>query len=578
MSQDTRKDPRAQSGNLVVRYKSATVDEFIENHSHDVSRGGLFVKTNAPQPPGTLLKFEIRLASDQAVIAGVGRVVWKRDGTAALSPEKPAGMGVKFIKIDDASRKVIEALVAQNANAGAEYLSESHQVVASKSTSTPPGPTAGRDAALQTRATPLSISAAATSAPPPAVEPKRVTFAARKATVIGMPGASEPPQQTASMPPVANVAELPVERVPSFDSVTKAIAAPNSATGATLTELSAARPTNPNAGGGISFAVPSRVSEEDPRARPEPTMMRQAADVLADALHGAGGSFDEIGHDPIFDQPLASGGNSIFDEPPQRPAAGVPVSAAPAFVVKNLPGQETPKFVETTPMGVIHDLAETAKPAAVTTNADRLAKTGGVGVKIPDSPRVSAQASDLVAASIPPAVAAKKSNAGVVVAVLAVLGLGAAGGGYAWKTGLLNFNTVAPAGTGAAMPTASASAVPVVATETPSAVLDASAGIVAVPSTLPTAIVDAASAVSANASAIPTVTATAVPKTGLMAPWPKAVVTTAPPPPSAAPIAVTVEKPLPATTAAPAPAPTAAPVPAQPAPAQQPVNHDMDLK
>ncbi|MBX3219818.1 MAG: TIGR02266 family protein [Labilithrix sp.] len=107
MSQDTRKDKRAKVVSLNVRYKSATVDEFIENHSHDVSKGGIFVKTPTPFPPGTLLKFEIRLAGDKSVISGVGRVVWKREPTQA-GAEKPAGMGVKFIKIDDASRAIID--------------------------------------------------------------------------------------------------------------------------------------------------------------------------------------------------------------------------------------------------------------------------------------------------------------------------------------------------------------------------------------------------------------------------------------------------------------------------------------
>ena len=46
---------------MTVRYKSATVDEFIENHSHHISRGGIFIKTRAPFPAGTLLKFEVRI-------------------------------------------------------------------------------------------------------------------------------------------------------------------------------------------------------------------------------------------------------------------------------------------------------------------------------------------------------------------------------------------------------------------------------------------------------------------------------------------------------------------------------------
>jgi uncharacterized protein (TIGR02266 family) len=110
MTQDTRKDRRVKIVSLNVRYKSATVDEFIENHAYDVSRGGIYIKTANPFPAGTLLKFEIRLASDQAVIAGVGRVVWKRDSTQSTG-ERPGGMGVKFIKIDAPSTAVIDKLV-----------------------------------------------------------------------------------------------------------------------------------------------------------------------------------------------------------------------------------------------------------------------------------------------------------------------------------------------------------------------------------------------------------------------------------------------------------------------------------
>ncbi|HEY4122492.1 MAG TPA: TIGR02266 family protein, partial [Byssovorax sp.] len=95
---------------MTVRYKSATVDEFIEHHSHDVSRGGIFIKTPSPFPPGTLLKFEIRIQDEQSVLAGVGRVVWKRE-SAEAGTETPAGMGVKFIKIDDKSKSLIARLV-----------------------------------------------------------------------------------------------------------------------------------------------------------------------------------------------------------------------------------------------------------------------------------------------------------------------------------------------------------------------------------------------------------------------------------------------------------------------------------
>src|SRR6202042_84768 len=129
MTQDTRKDRRVKIVSLNVRYKSATVDEFIENHAHDVSRGGIYIKTANPFPPGTLLKFEIRLASDQAVIAGVGRVVWKRDAGTS-NGERPAGMGVKFIKIDEPSKTVIDRLVNTKADAGKAFESEAEMPAA----------------------------------------------------------------------------------------------------------------------------------------------------------------------------------------------------------------------------------------------------------------------------------------------------------------------------------------------------------------------------------------------------------------------------------------------------------------
>ena len=112
MGENTRRDRRTKVLSMTVRYRSATLGEFIEHHSYDVSRGGMFIKTPSPFPPGTLLKFEVKIAEEQRVMQGVGRVVWKRDERAPES-EEPAGMGIKFIKIDEASRTVIDKLVEE---------------------------------------------------------------------------------------------------------------------------------------------------------------------------------------------------------------------------------------------------------------------------------------------------------------------------------------------------------------------------------------------------------------------------------------------------------------------------------
>ncbi len=114
---DTRKDRRAPMS-LKVRFKSATLDEFVEHYSHDISRGGLFIKSKKPMSIGTLLKFELQLEDQSRVIRGVGRVVWSRDAEQVGNlAGVAAGMGIKFIKMDAESRGFVQRIVDQRDNA-----------------------------------------------------------------------------------------------------------------------------------------------------------------------------------------------------------------------------------------------------------------------------------------------------------------------------------------------------------------------------------------------------------------------------------------------------------------------------
>jgi uncharacterized protein (TIGR02266 family) len=119
---DTRKDKRAPVS-LKVRFKSATVDEFIEQYAHDISRGGVFIKSKQPMPVGTLLKFEVQLKDESPLIHGVGRVVWKREAGAGATDEAPAGMGIKFIRMDPECRTVVDRIVNQRGGEAGQYES-----------------------------------------------------------------------------------------------------------------------------------------------------------------------------------------------------------------------------------------------------------------------------------------------------------------------------------------------------------------------------------------------------------------------------------------------------------------------
>src|SRR4051812_29543937 len=285
MAQETRKDPRAKVLTVTVRYKSATLDEFIEHHSHDVSRGGMFIKTVSPFPPGTLLKIEVRIAGDQRVMQGVGRVVWKRE-SGEQHDGAPAGMGVKFIKIDDASRGVIDQLVAKSGGAVSAFDKGSNEAGASA---------------------------------PPAAEPTAAPKV-RKATMIGLGGM-----------PDATKSESPKDE-----------------------------PTAPG------FFPQSDDSVQQP-APEDRTVMKQAAELLQDALREAGGSLDEVG---TAGTPGAAGASShppppVYEAPrPGKPSdrAAASASAPPVEAKSSDKPADSKRSEKTAPPASVKPAKPAPKP------------------------------------------------------------------------------------------------------------------------------------------------------------------------------------------------------------------------
>lgn len=109
---------------LVARYRSPTTFEYANESCSDVSVGGMFINSAAPAATGTLLKLECDTDTGNAEskIRGVARVVWLR---REPSEHGPAGMGVKFVKLEAGSRELIEEIVARLAEAGVQARSVS---------------------------------------------------------------------------------------------------------------------------------------------------------------------------------------------------------------------------------------------------------------------------------------------------------------------------------------------------------------------------------------------------------------------------------------------------------------------
>ena len=112
-------DPNTRQGKrtpvtLKIKFKSETIEQFIERYAVDVSQGGIFIRTKEPLAVGTQMRFEFQLRDASPLIAGEGTVVWTREN----DPSRPAiapGMGVRFDRLAEGSQGVLERILSEKA-------------------------------------------------------------------------------------------------------------------------------------------------------------------------------------------------------------------------------------------------------------------------------------------------------------------------------------------------------------------------------------------------------------------------------------------------------------------------------
>lgn len=88
-----------------VRFRFANLEDFEVRQSADLSLGGMFLKGHNPPPAGTRVDFEFVLTDATELIRGTGEVVWSREEDEG--PDKPSGMGIRFLKLSPGSRAII---------------------------------------------------------------------------------------------------------------------------------------------------------------------------------------------------------------------------------------------------------------------------------------------------------------------------------------------------------------------------------------------------------------------------------------------------------------------------------------
>jgi uncharacterized protein (TIGR02266 family) len=100
--------------NLRIKFRSETIEQFVERYAIDVSRGGIFIRTREPLAVGTQLKFDFQLQDTTPLMAGEGTVVWIREHDPTRAGVTP-GMGVRFDRLTPASQPVLDRILTDKA-------------------------------------------------------------------------------------------------------------------------------------------------------------------------------------------------------------------------------------------------------------------------------------------------------------------------------------------------------------------------------------------------------------------------------------------------------------------------------
>jgi len=102
---DSRRVPLATK----VQFKFDRFSGFLSEYSANISPTGMYIVASNPEPPGRVLDLEFRLGDGFEIIQGKGEVVWSR--SLADGPNRPPGMGIRFVELSEGSKDLIYRIV-----------------------------------------------------------------------------------------------------------------------------------------------------------------------------------------------------------------------------------------------------------------------------------------------------------------------------------------------------------------------------------------------------------------------------------------------------------------------------------
>ncbi len=345
-------EPSSPEGNAItlrIKFKSASLDEFVARYGADVSAGGIFIRTKQPLAVGTTLHFDFTLGDGSPLVAGMGTVVWVREADASRVGSVP-GMGVRFDQLTPEGQQTHQQILVVKAKRQERTGGAPGPLSPGPRLSTPPAP-ALRVATPAPPAAPVAPAAAAPVAPAAKLDDFSDDFGNGGKTEI----ADRPPSfyfeaqdgKAAGASAAKPAAGSAVPSEPLDDAVTNSQQIPDSGSGAPSQSVDLAEFS-----GGVSVPVEllsdSKANEVDGSSSASITDLPLAIDALAAPASAAAGSV-----------PLAGGKESSWLDDALKATSDD--SAVPE-VALNEPTQET-SVAPDTAAGARAPLDETAAVA-----------------------------------------------------------------------------------------------------------------------------------------------------------------------------------------------------------------------
>ena len=124
----------AERPELRYRFECETIDEFGALYAPDISRGGIFIRTQQVLPLASAVKIELLLADETPFISAEGLVFWTRAASEPGTTQGEPGMGIRFTRMSQDSHRNLTRILAvkqaedwiRAAEAAAELNAESH--------------------------------------------------------------------------------------------------------------------------------------------------------------------------------------------------------------------------------------------------------------------------------------------------------------------------------------------------------------------------------------------------------------------------------------------------------------------